>query len=392
MLRLSLAPVLLVAAAAPTRAFTCDPSSWPDLDTHVCGTCKALVNWEMYGSTCSDYCSGIGLTCVDGWEEVGDDGCTEGENLGCDRWFSRYDTSDAICECAGPDEDNFWACRQSNCPCSRGLQFPEDWGSDATVDINYVRTNAYIAAAVNCICASCGHYDIIKDWPAYAAGVCGVAQTVVADGSAASQVVLSYFLDSTCAATRTMTRAFPDGVCFDPQTAGLAGRKFSCSADGATFDLEVYGADPNCQGAGDAGVNYSPTLTQTYNGSVFAVPTPGCYLTADPTAPGQYTSVECFGPDYNSDMSMMSCGAPSNTVDANQTTSRRSTNQTTSRRSRALFAVVVAVAVAVCLGAGAAAAVTVLGLRASSAKLIQEAGEPSRPEATVTRIHPTTQP
>ena len=80
---------------------------------------------------------------------------------------------------------------------------------------------------------------------------------------------------------------------------------------------------------------------------------------------------------------MMSCGAPSNTVDA---------NQTTSRRSRALFAVVVAVAVAVCLGAGAAAAVTVLGLRASSAKLIQEAGEPSRPEATVTRIHPTTQP
>ena len=330
MLRLS--PVLLVAAAAPTRAFTCDPSSWPDLDTHVCGTCKALVNWEKYGSTCSGYCSGIGLTCVDGWEEVGDDGCTEGENLGCDRWFSHYDTSDAICECAGPDEDNFWACRQSNCPCSRGLQFPEDWGSDATVDINYVRTNAFIAAVVNCGCTKCGHYDFIKPWPAYAAGVCGVAQTVVADGSAASQVVLSYFLDSTCAATRTVAKAFADGVCFDPQTAGLAGRKFSCSADGATFDLEVYGADPNCQGAGDTGVNYSPTLSQTYNGSVFAVPTPGCYLTADPTAPGQwYNSAECFGPEYNSDMS---CGAPASTVDA---------GQTTSRRSRVLFAVVVAI-------------------------------------------------
>ena len=290
--------------------------------------------------------------------------------------------------------DDYGACRQSNCPCERGFEYPADWGSDATVDINYVRTNAFIAAAVNCVCARCGHYDYFKASPAYAAGVCDIAQTVVADGSAASQVVLSYYPidDSTCAATRTMAKDVPDGVCVDPQIAGLAGVKFSCSADGTTYDYEVYGADPNCQGAGDAGVNYSPTLTQTYNGSVFAVPTPGCYLTADPTAPGQYTSVECFGPDYNSDMSMMSCGAPSNTVDANQTTSRRSTNQTTSRRSRALFAVVVAVAVAVCLGAGAAAAVTVLGLRASSAKLIQEAGEPSRSEATVTRIHPTTQP
>ena len=75
----------------------------------------------------------------------------------------------------------------------------------------------------------------------------------------------------------------------------------------------------NCQRAGDAG-------------SVFAIPTPGCYLTADPTAPGEwYNSVECFGPDYNSDMT---CGAPANTVDA---------GQTISRRSRVLFAVVVAV-------------------------------------------------
>ena len=113
-----------------------------------------------------------------------------------------------------------------------------------------------------------------------------------------------------------MARAFPDGVCFDPQIAGLAGLKFSCSADGATYDYEVYGADPNCQGASDAG-------------SVFALPTPGCYLTADPAFPGHYNSMECFGPDYNSDMS---CGA--NTVDA---------GQTTSRRSRALVAVVVAV-------------------------------------------------
>ena len=75
---------------------TCDPSSWPDLDTHVCGACKALVNWETYGSTCGGYCSGIGLTCVDGWEEEDDD-CNVKEHLGCDGTVS---SSDAICECA----------------------------------------------------------------------------------------------------------------------------------------------------------------------------------------------------------------------------------------------------------------------------------------------------
>ena len=193
------------------------------------------------------------------------------------------------------------------------------------MDINYVRTNAFIAAAVNCACTRCGHHDFFKAWPAYAAGVCGVAQTVVADGSAASQVVLSYYPldDSTCAATQTKAKAFPDGVCLDAtgeQIAGVAGVKFSCSADGATYDYEIFpqGAfDSNCQGAADAG-------------GAFATPTSGCYLSADPAAPGEwYISAECFGPDYNSDMS---CGAPSNTVDAGQTTS--------SRRSRALFAVV----------------------------------------------------
>ena len=266
------------------------------------------------------------------------------------------------------DEAAFWACTQSNCPCATGFQWPGDFGPNATVDITHVRTNAFIAAAVNCFCARCGHYDSLKAWPAYAAGGCGIAQTVVADGSAASQVVLSYYPidDSTCVATRTMAKDVPDGVCVDPQIAGLAGVKFSCSADGATYDYEVYGADPNCQGAGDAGVNYSPTLT--YNGgSVFALPTPGCYLTADPTAPGQYNSVECFGPDYNSDMT---CGAPANTVDA---------GQTSSSRSRALVAVVVAVAVAVCVGAGAAAAVTVrtvLRLRASSEATVTPAAQP----------------
>ena len=225
---------------------------------------------------------------------------------------------------AAAADENYEACYQSNCPCATGFQWPEDWGSDAAVDKTYIRTNAFIAAVINCACTKCGHYDFIQAWPAYAAWVCDIAQTVVADGSAASQVVLSYYPldDSTCAATRTMARAFPNGVCLDAtgeQIAGLASLKFLCSADGATYNYEVYHLDSNCQGASDPE-------------SVFAVPTPGCYLTADPTAPGQwYNSAECFGPEYNSDMS---CGAPASTVDA---------GETSSRRSRALVAVVVAI-------------------------------------------------
>ena len=56
-------------SALHRRLQTCNPSSWPDLDWYVCGACKALVNWNAYGSTCGGYCSGIGLTCLDGWEE-----------------------------------------------------------------------------------------------------------------------------------------------------------------------------------------------------------------------------------------------------------------------------------------------------------------------------------
>jgi len=80
---------------------TCDPYTWPDLDKTtsgggaVCGKCKALVRWNNYGSTCDGYCSGIGLTCVNGWEEE-DEGCDVKQRIGCD---GRVDTSDAICEC-----------------------------------------------------------------------------------------------------------------------------------------------------------------------------------------------------------------------------------------------------------------------------------------------------
>ena len=83
-------------SALHRRLQTCDPSSWPDLDWYVCGACKALVNWNAYGSTCGGYCSGIGLTCLDGWEEE-DENCIVAEHLGCDGSVS---SSDAICECA----------------------------------------------------------------------------------------------------------------------------------------------------------------------------------------------------------------------------------------------------------------------------------------------------
>ena len=87
---------LLCLVAIASEANACDPSLWPDLDTHVCGACKALVNWNTYGSTCGGYCSGIGLTCVNGWEEKSET-CEVESHLGCDGSVS---TSDAICECS----------------------------------------------------------------------------------------------------------------------------------------------------------------------------------------------------------------------------------------------------------------------------------------------------
>ena len=51
-------------SALHRRLQTCDPSSWPDLDWYVCGACKALVNWNAYGSTCGGYCSDdAGVVC-----------------------------------------------------------------------------------------------------------------------------------------------------------------------------------------------------------------------------------------------------------------------------------------------------------------------------------------
>ena len=87
-----------VEICAAQTAVACDPYSWPNLDMPVCGACKALVNWNTYGRTCGGYCSGIGLTCVDGWEES-QENCLEVEHLGCDRSYGG--TSDAICECYG---------------------------------------------------------------------------------------------------------------------------------------------------------------------------------------------------------------------------------------------------------------------------------------------------
>ena len=197
------------------------------------------------------------------------------------------------------DAAAYAACTQSKCPCSTDMEWPEGWGQDAQDDINNVRNNAYIAAAVMCRCNHCGEYDAIngQNWPARLERACEIANEVVADKSAKNQVVLRYYpdSDSTCAGNLTKVYTFYDGVCFDPNADGIAGMKFSCSAAGSTYDYEIYGEDnPNCQGRG-------------IDGSAFATPTPGCYPTADPDAQGQYNSVECFGPDYNSDMS---CGAP----------------------------------------------------------------------------------
>ena len=62
------------------------------------------MNWATYGSTCGGYCSGIGLTCVDGWEETSET-CNVKYHIGCDGSVS-YESSDAICECAGLEPTN----------------------------------------------------------------------------------------------------------------------------------------------------------------------------------------------------------------------------------------------------------------------------------------------
>jgi hypothetical protein len=192
------------------------------------------------------------------------------------------------------DDAAYDACIQSKCPCTTGLQWPNGWREQsAQDDVNKVRNNAYVAAAVKCMCNYCGEYDKLngQNWPARMERVCEIANEVVADKSTKNQVVLRYYpdSDSTCAGDLTKVQTFYDGLCFDRM-------KFSCSAAGNTYDYEIYGeGNSDCQGRG-------------IDGSVFAVSTPGCYPTKDPNAQGQHNSVECFGPAYkNSDMT---CGAP----------------------------------------------------------------------------------
>ena len=101
--------------------------------------------------------------------------------------------------------------------------------------------------------------------------------------------MLSYYPldDSTCAATQTKAHAFPDGVCLDAtgreQTAGLAGLKFSCSAGRHNLRLRSIRELTR--------IARAPATR-----GVAAIPTPGCGLSADPSAPGEwYISTECLG-------------------------------------------------------------------------------------------------
>ena len=85
-----------------TKPLTCDPSSWTGFDGRVCGECAALVRIDMYDGTCSAYCAGQGLTCIDGWDDKTNGRCSlDAERMGCEHDFGR--TSDAICECGATE-------------------------------------------------------------------------------------------------------------------------------------------------------------------------------------------------------------------------------------------------------------------------------------------------
>lgn len=80
----------------------CEEGGWPDKDKGlICGDCKVLVDHfdEKY-TTCRNYCYEVGFECTGAWEEEGDT-CDVKHAMGCDT--DTLKSSDAICECAGPE-------------------------------------------------------------------------------------------------------------------------------------------------------------------------------------------------------------------------------------------------------------------------------------------------
>ena len=104
----------------PSGHTKCDEHLWPDVDGHICGDCRVLVDKmrTKYRGTCDNYCTSFGSTCIGAWDDAAEDTCADMSVVGtCQHDWG--ETSDAICECTSDGtltataEDNARPCESA---------------------------------------------------------------------------------------------------------------------------------------------------------------------------------------------------------------------------------------------------------------------------------------
>jgi hypothetical protein len=103
---------LLALLPSPTLGQSCASAitTWTGFEvdcTSTNGACSAVVDFETaltsagvsgsYG--CTDYCTAIGMSCVNAWEDGSSDSCSTATVMGCSGDFNTLSTSDGICQC-----------------------------------------------------------------------------------------------------------------------------------------------------------------------------------------------------------------------------------------------------------------------------------------------------
>ena len=66
-------------------------------------------------------------------------------------------------------------CMTVQCPWISRVPWPEGWGSNATNDVAFIRSNQNAATSVHCVCRHCGEFEDLRNWPAYQLGACDIA-------------------------------------------------------------------------------------------------------------------------------------------------------------------------------------------------------------------------
>jgi hypothetical protein len=89
-------------------------------------------------------------------------GCTDGASDG------EHDDN-------GDDNEPYATCMATQCPWVTRMHWPEGWGSNATNDVAFLRSNQNAATSVHCVCRHCGEFQELRNWPAYQFGACDIA-------------------------------------------------------------------------------------------------------------------------------------------------------------------------------------------------------------------------